>query len=277
MQDTIKIAILDMYNGHANEGMRCIKTICGRFLSQEGIVGKYDIFDVRQKNEIPDLSYDIFISSGGPGNPVPHGESWEKPFFRFLDKIWEYNRQPQHPHKKQLFLICHSFQMAAIHWHLGNVCKRRSTSFGIFPVHRTHAGHYEVFFKNLPELFSAVDSRDYQLVQPNMHVINHIGAKILCIEKYRPHVHLERAVMAVRFSKEIFGTQFHPEADAEGMLRYFLKDEKKQQIIKAHGQDKYDDMVDSLQDPDKIAKTESVILPTFLNHAAAILLGLEMA
>lgn len=276
MNEGIKIAILDMYNGYANEGMRCIKTIAGRFLAQEGIEGHYDIFDVRQKNQIPDLSYDIYISTGGPGNPVPQGEPWERPFFNFLDQIWNYNRQPHHPHKKELFLICHSFQMAAYHWKLGNVCKRRTTSFGIFPIHRTLIGHDEPLFQNLPNLFYAVDSRDYQLIEPNFKNLDHIGAHVLCIEKERPHIPLERAIMAIRFSEHIFGTQFHPEADAEGMLRYFQKPEKRETIIKNYSEEKYNDMVDSLQDPDKIAATEAAILPTFLSIAAEKLMGVSV-
>ena len=264
----MKIAILDMYNGHANEGMRCIKALVGQFLAQEDVLGRYEVFDVRQKNELPDLSYDIFISSGGPGNPVPVGEAWEKPYFRLLDQIWHYNRQPHHPRKKHLFLICHSFQMAAHHWNLGLVCKRRKTSFGIFPIPRTHAGHQEPVFEALAELFYAVDSRDFQLVQPNFGELHRMGAAVLCLEKERPHVALERAIMAIRFSREIFGTQFHPEADDEGMLRYFLKPEKREVVVKNHGEEKYNDMVASLQDPQKIALTESVIIPTFLNLAA---------
>jgi homoserine O-succinyltransferase/O-acetyltransferase len=273
----IKIAILDMYNGHPNEGMRCIKMLAGQFLAQEGIEGQYDVFDVRQHCQLPDMSYDIFISSGGPGNPLPAGEAWEKPFFMLLDQIWQYNRQPHHPQKKHLFLICHSFQMACIHWKLGLVCKRRGTSFGIFPMIRTHAGLQETLFEQLPDPFYAVDSRDFQVIQPSHHQLERIGAKILCIEKERPHVaHLERAVMAIRFSREIFGTQFHPEADDEGMLRYFQKEEKREAIIKNHGEEKYLDMVAHLQDPDKIALTEAVMIPTFLNHAAEQLLGVEL-
>ena len=79
--------------------------------------------------------------------------------------------------------------------------------------------------------------------------------------------------MAVRFSPEIFGTQFHPEADAEGMLRYYLKEEKKKWVIQTHGERKYYEMIDRLDDPDKIMLTESVILPTFLQNAAERLVG----
>jgi homoserine O-succinyltransferase/O-acetyltransferase len=269
----IKIAILDMYNGHANEGMRCIKMLVGKFLSQEGIRGNYDIFDVRKENQVPDLSYDIYISSGGPGNPLPEGHAWEKPFYRLIDSIFEYNQENED--KKHLFLICHSFQMVSYHLGFGEVTKRRSTSFGVMPIHKEFEGDSEVIFERLPEPFYAVDSRDYQLIQPNWDKIEDFGAKILCLEKIRPHIDLERAIMAIRFSDEVFGTQFHPEADSEGMLRYFKTEEKKKAVIENYGEEKYYEMIDRLDDPDKIMLTEAVVIPTFLNIAAESLLGVE--
>ena len=78
---------------------------------------------------------------------------------------------------------------------------------------------------------------------------------------------LEQAIMCIRFSREIIGTQFHPEADAEGMLRYFLREDKKASIINNHGEAKYNDMIAHLNDPDKILMTESAIIPTFLKSA----------
>ena len=41
MSTKYKIAILDMNDGHPNEGMRCIKMLAGEFLSQKGIKGKF--------------------------------------------------------------------------------------------------------------------------------------------------------------------------------------------------------------------------------------------
>ena len=61
----LKLAILDLYDNTPNQGMRCIKEIVKHFDSE------YDwkVFDVRGKAEVPDLSYDIYISTGGPGSP----------------------------------------------------------------------------------------------------------------------------------------------------------------------------------------------------------------
>ena len=262
-----RIAILDMYNGFENEGMRCIKKIITEFGEKESLNISLEIFDVRQKLEVPGMDFDAYISTGGPGNPAPSGESWERKFFRFLDKLTEYNASRHNKVKKHLFLICHSFQMACIHWQIGAVGRRRKTSFGTFPVHQTSGGRKDPLLNQLNDPFWIVDSRDFQVIQPDQQVIDNMGAKILCLEKIRPHVSLERAIMAIRFSKEIVGTQFHPEADAEGMLRYFLRDDKKTSIISNHGELKYNDMIEHLNDPDKIRMTEATIIPTFLKIA----------
>ena len=254
-----------MNNSHANEGMRCILQLIRNVQGNDHAEIAFDIFDVRTNNEIPDLSYDVFISSGGPGSPMASDDAWEEPYFELIDQIFAWNRH--NDRKKYVFLICHSFQLVVRHLELGLLSKRKSTSFGIFPVHKVDEGLTDSLLSELPEPFYAVDSRDYQITEPDTDRLDAMGASILCLEKNRPHVPLERAVMAIRFSDEIIGTQFHPEADNEGMLRYFLTDEKRNHIVLNFGQEKYNDMVAYLQDPTKIALTSSVILPGFLRQA----------
>jgi len=73
--------------------------------------------------------------------------------------------------------------------------------------------------------------------------------------------------MAVRFSDEIFGTQFHPEANPSGMIEN-LKDEKnKEAMIENYGMEKYLETVDRMNDEDKIVLTQGQILPRFLRSA----------
>ncbi|SIQ72307.1 GMP synthase-Glutamine amidotransferase [Chryseobacterium sp. RU37D] len=262
----IRIALLDMNNNHVNQGFRNIKEISEAFQqSSEGHVS-ITTFDVRFKNEIPAVEdFDIFISSGGPGNPHREGHEWEDRFACFLDSVFEHNKYNED--KKYLFLICHSFQLASIHWELGNICKRKSYSFGVMPVHKTEEGEQEFLFKNLPDPFYAVDSRAYQFIEPNHERFEELGMKIVAIEKFRPHINLERAVMAIRFSEEIFGTQFHPEANPEGMVEN-LKDEKnKQAMIESFGMEKYLETIDRMDDEDKIILTQAQILPRFLQFA----------
>ncbi|MGC5743655.1 type 1 glutamine amidotransferase [Chryseobacterium sp. NFX27] len=262
----IRIALVDMNNNHVNQGFRNIKEISEAFQQSSEDNVTIETFDVRFKNEIPNIEdFDIFISSGGPGNPHREGLEWEDRYAAFLDAVLEHNKHNED--KKYLFLICHSFQLASIHWKLGNICKRRSYSFGVMPVHKTEESEQEFLFKNLQDPFYAVDSRAYQFIEPDMKRFDELGMKITAIEKFRPHINLERAVMAVRFSDEIFGTQFHPEADPKGMIEN-LKDEKnKTAMIENFGMEKYLETVDRIDDEDKIILTRNQILPRFLQSA----------
>ncbi|MFL9833007.1 type 1 glutamine amidotransferase [Chryseobacterium terrae] len=262
----VRIALLDMNNNQTNQGFKNIKEISENFKKQSEENISITGFDVRHKNEIPNIEdFDIFISSGGPGNPHREGFEWEQKFADFLDEVYEYNKNNEA--KKYLFLICHSFQLASIHWKLGNICKRKSYSFGIMPIHKTEEGKNEFLFKNLPDPFYAVDSRAYQFIEPDLERFEELGMKMMAIEKSRPHIDLERAIMAVRFSDEIFGTQFHPEANPDGMIES-LKDLKyKEAMIENYGMEKYLETVDRINDEDKIVLTQSEILPRFLDNA----------
>jgi homoserine O-succinyltransferase/O-acetyltransferase len=144
------------------------------------------------------------------------------------------------------------------------VCKRKSTAFGVFPVHFVQGSANEPVFEGLKDPFYAVDSRDYQVVQPDIRDLKQRDIRLLCIEKDRPHVALERAIMAVRFNQYMIGSQFHPEADAVGMSMYLQTEEKKKTVIENHGFDKWESMIEHLNDPDKILWTYSHILPNFL-------------
>jgi homoserine O-succinyltransferase len=73
--------------------------------------------------------------------------------------------------------------------------------------------------------------------------------------------------MAIRFNDYFIGTQFHPEADARGMSMYLQREDKKQTVIENHGLEKWQSMVEQLQDPEKIMWTYQHILPNFLNMA----------
>lgn len=262
----VRIAILDLYEGERNEGMRCIREILFHYGKENHVDLRWDEYDVRLKNKVPDLTYDIYISTGGPGSPLEsEGSEWEAVYFDWLEKVENWNADAI-SQKKYVFFICHSFQIVCRHWKLANVCKRKSTAFGIFPIHMLEDGKAEPIFEGLPDPFYAVDSRDWQIIEPDISIL-YKGAKILCIEKDRPHVPYERAIMAMRFNDYFIGTQFHPEADGLGMRKYLESDEKKKTVIENYGVEKWQSMIDHLNDPDKISWTHSHILPNFLNIA----------
>lgn len=258
----LRLAILDMYDGTPNQGMRCIKEILGNYDTQIS----YNIFDVRQKNEVPNLDFDIYIGTGGPGDPREGNGVWDKLYFDWMQSVIDYNENVLHEQKKQVFFICHSFQMACTHFGIGKISKRKSMSFGTFPVYMTDDGEQDEYFDTLQNPFYIADFRNFQVTKATQLELDVYGSQILALEKPRPKVLLARAIMAVRFTADIFGTQFHPEADGDGMLAWFQTDEKKQQIITEHGLEKYEQMMFDLSDPNKIEKTQNTILPRFLEH-----------
>lgn len=263
MNPKLRVAILDLYEGEANEGMRGIRQSVFAFMQNHQLDFDYDVFDVRLKSQVPDLNYDIYISTGGPGNPLESKDSdWEKLYFELLERIAGHNRDNP-DEKKHLLLICHSFQLYCRQYGYGKVSKRKSTSFGVMTVHKTQSGKADPLLKNLDDPFWVVDSRDYQITKPNFKKIESSGS-LICIEKYRPHVLLERAVMGIRFDDATIGFQFHPEADAEGIRRYLLRDDKKNYVTKRYGKEKYKNMLEHLEDPEKIARTYDTIIPRFL-------------
>ena len=263
----LRIAILDLYEGAANEGMRSIRQLIEEMSADFHLPLKYDVFQTRLTGEIPDLSYDAFISSGGPGSPLDsEGSYWEGQYFGLMDTIQEYN-QKHTDGKKHVLLICHSFQIYCRYYGYAKVSKRKSNSFGVMPMQKTFEGHHDPLLRSLGDPFWAVDSRDYQITEPDDEKIKQRGGSILCLEKYRPTVDLERAVMAIRFDDAFIGTQFHPEADAVGMRMYLLRDDKKHLVIEKHGEKKYWEMLDHLNDPDKIMQTNRAVLPRFIMMA----------
>lgn len=241
--------------------MRCIQDIVEEFDEIE-----YSVFDVRGKDQVPGLEFDIYISTGGPGSPLEGDGVWDVRYARWLDAVWNWNLQPGAP-KKYVFFICHSFQIAVNHFKLAQITKRKSRSFGTFPAHKTD--EYEPLFKNLPDPFYIADFRGWQAVQPDWKRIDRMGAKVVALEKIRLHVPLERALMGIRFSEEIFGVQFHPEAEPKSMLWHFMDEKQRIQLIEEHGEEKYKRLIDDLRDRKKILLTHDTVLPGFLKQAVS--------
>lgn len=265
----IRIAILDLYNGEPNQGMRALRELIeahsGGYFGQPF---SFDVFEVRNKGEVPALDFDVYISSGGPGSPFDgEGKRWELDYFRWLDGAWNHNERTDTGRKRVLF-ICHSFQMMVRFFEVAEVVERRSPSFGIFPVHKTAAGHREVLFAGLPDPFFAADFRHWQVVQPEAWRLRELGASIIALEKERPYIPLERALMGIRLSEEMVGLQFHPEADPPGMDVHFRDAERRAGVIKKYGEAKYLRILRRLGDPNYLYRTYSTVVPMFLRGAA---------
>lgn len=269
----IKIAVLDLYNGKPNLGIRAIGAVLaqcdGRFYGQPLTV---DVFETRLKDTLPGLEYDVYISTGGPGSPYDgEGHLWERRYFEWLDAVWNFNQQREENARKHVLFICHSFQLMCRFFEVAEVVERRSPSFGIFRVHMTEAGRADPLFDGLSDPFYAADFRHWQAIQPDGPRMDALGAEVLALEKIRKHVELERATMAMRLSPELIGVQFHPEAETEGMRHHFAHPERMAHIVGAHSEPKYWRLMRRLCDGDYLTHTHDAVIPNFLRRAAEAL------
>ncbi len=268
MPAPVRVAIVDLYNDTPNEGMRAISELLqAADRAHWGVPLEVDRFETRSRGVIPDLSYDIFLSTGGPGSPFEgEGTAWEKAWFDWVDALWRWNARSEGPPRHALF-ICHSFQMMVRHFGVASVIPRKSESFGVFPVHPTADGRRDVLFRDLDDPFYAADFRHWQVVQPRLSALRDLGATVLAVEKKRPYVPFERAVMGIRMSAEVVGLQFHPEADPPGMTRHFRSPERRESVIGRVGLEKYDRIMHRLESPDFLKRTHDAVIPTFLREA----------
>ena len=94
-----------------------------------------------------------------------------------------------------------------------------------------------------------------------------MGAAIIALEKIRNHVEYERAIMGVRFSDEMVGTQFHPEADPVGFFNHLKKHEVREEIIALKGRTKYLYMLEHVVEEHTIYKTNETLIPNFIKRS----------
>ncbi len=257
----MKIAIIDLYGEDDNSGIHAIENIIYAH-SPSHLVKTYQ---VRMEDHWPEIAdWDIIISSGGPGDPAEKNLDWSEHWRQFMQVILLHNAS--NPNKKSVFLICFSFQLFCHHFDLAETSKRDAPSYGPYACSLTPFGKKDAIFGQLPEIFEIADFRFFQVTQPNPKKLDAMGAQILALEKERPHIKKERALMGIRFTREIWGVQFHPEADGDRVKHSFLSEKEK--FIKILGQKHYDKIIRKLQDTSGLNLTHNTILPEYLDYWA---------
>ena len=102
----IRIAILDLYDGQQNEGMRCIREMLVRMNTAHHQSLEWEEFEVRNRAELPSLAFDIYLSTGGPGSPLEsEGTVWDNAYFKWLSDLVAWNNAASNINKKYAFFI----------------------------------------------------------------------------------------------------------------------------------------------------------------------------
>lgn len=269
-----RIAVLDLNRGLPNEGMRSIRTLLSTAESETGRAVEVDVFEVRLDGAVPGLDHDAYISSGGPGSPFAgEGSEWERKYFEWMHALWDLRRDSPGEAGSALF-ICHSFQLMCRAFGLARITRRRRPAFGVYEVSLTGAGMQDALLQGMHSMIHAADFRKWQAVRPDRNRIRELDGRIIAVEKERPHIDLERAVMGIRLGvgdgdgrPGFVGVQFHPEADPVGMRRHFNRPDKREAVIEEYGEARFERLLDALDDPDFLIRTYRAVIPRFVERA----------
>ncbi len=233
-----RLALMDFNDGQPNRGTGAIQKLA--------LENGYDVvlFDVRKK-ELPDINdHDVFVCTGGPGDPNDWGQhtgnaedNWGQGVFDTFDAILDHNAfhadQP-----KYLATICHSFQLFCHHKKLGELGKRENgTLVGIHTHNITPFAHLAKAsaFDNVSDIVHSFESRDYR-VKP-IYCSNGKSDYIPVTMDGNGHL-----TSIAKRDGTVIGTQFHFEATAEQVGPMLDEGPACDRIIAAHGPEALEEM-----------------------------------
>ena len=54
---------------------------------------------------MPDLNHDVYVCSGGPGNPLEGDGVWDVKFYNLMQSVWDHNLDNYESKKYMFFFI----------------------------------------------------------------------------------------------------------------------------------------------------------------------------
>jgi len=271
---SLRVCLVDMNNGVANQATRCFRRIVDAFGERARranptleLVFKH--VQPRNLGELPSDDDDLVLSSGGPGSPHDgYDDPWCTGYRKFLDAVIEKNRANASAAPK-LLAVCHSFQLAVLHLRVAEMRKRASLKFGLMPAYMTTHGERADFLGPFGYRLFCWEHRNWEAIGLDATRLAALGGAVLATETHATHdatKHKGDALLALRFAPGIDGTQFHPEADKPGVMNWIERPEHKVAVQDAYGEALYDRMVKSLGNPERLAKTFALLIPGWLTY-----------
>ncbi len=259
-----------MNNGVANQATRCFRRLCDAFIAKVKEVNpaldvSFKHVQPRNLGELPDDDTDLVLSSGGPGSPFDgFDDPWCTGYRKFLDRVVDANmKDPQRA--PRALVICHSFEIAVLHFQVAEMKRRETTKFGVMPAYISPAGQKYDYLKPFGYRLFTWEHRNWEAVGLNEARLKELGGELIATESHaKATVNTGDAILGMRFATGIDGTQFHPEADKPGVMAWIVKPEHQTAVEGAYGPQLYARMVKSLDNPARLAKTFALLIPGWL-------------
>jgi GMP synthase-like glutamine amidotransferase len=269
-EGTVRVGIIDMNAGHANEAIRCIGVLVDQFAAR--VVAQNPDLTVervrvspRDKGEVPPTDCDLYLSSGGPGSPFDgDGQQWVDDYGEFLDGIVDENVGLRN-RGRSLFCVCYSFEMAVRHFRIAEMAPRATRKFGVMPVYTTEEGLGHQLLSPFGDRLFAFEHRNWEAIGLDESSLRKHGGKLLARES-RDGVSKGAALLGFDFAPGVEGVQFHPEADRPGVISWVARPEQAEAFKQAYGVTTYERMIKTLDNPDRLARTFALLIPGWMTR-----------
>jgi GMP synthase-like glutamine amidotransferase len=269
MTQPLRLCLVDMNNGVANEATRCFRRLFDGFVQRVRAVNpdlpvQFRHVQPRNLGELPDRGVDLVLSSGGPGSPYDgYEDPWCVGYRKFLDELLEANLKDPAT-APQAFVVCHSFEITITHLKVAEMTRRETLKFAIMPAYPTAEGMKDPLFAPFGERLFVWEHRRWQAVNLNERRLAELGGTLLCRESRPGRTDKGEALVSFRFAPGLVGTQFHPEADRPGVMAWINRPEHAADLRDAYGNALYERMIKTLDDPTRLARTYALLIPTWL-------------
>jgi GMP synthase-like glutamine amidotransferase len=266
----LRVCIVDMNAGHANQAMRCFRGLVGAFFERArahnpGLPCELVEVSPRDTEATIPRDADLYISSGGPGSPHEgEGLPWLADAARFLDGLVERGvkggADPQ-----AYFGICFSFELIVHHFGVAVLGHRPHKKFGIMPVYPTADGQKHPLFEPFGDRLFAFEHRTWEVVDVDEKRLAALGGHVLARESRDGHSK-GRSIVSLALGPAIEGVLFHPEADRAGVMNWVARPEEAEAFRAAYGEKTYQAMLRTVDDPARLARTYALFLPGWLGR-----------
>ncbi len=266
---TLRLCLVDMNNGVANEATRCFRRLFDAFKAKvvaanPGLDVSFKHVQPRNLGELPDKHVDIVLSSGGPGAPSDgYDERWCTEYRQFIDHVVSSTIQDRLK-SPALFVVCHSFELTVLHFTIARMQAREKLKFGVMPAYVTDAGQKSDIFKPFGDRLFTWEHRRYEAVDLDEAKLRALGGELLATESRPGGPDKGRGLMGFQFAPGVAGTQFHPEADRPGVIAWIDRPEHTHALRDAYGHDLYQRMMTTLSNPQRLARTYALLIPGWL-------------
>jgi len=264
----LRVCLVDMNNGHVNQAMRCLRGIVASFFDRvrrenPGIVCELGEVSPRDTNTPVPEDYDLYISTGGPGSPFDgDGQSWVADYSRFLDAVAE-SAICGGETQSAVFAICYSFEMVVRHFKLAAIEPRSERKFGVMPVYTTPEGQTHPLLRPFGDRLFAFEHRNWEAIDLDTAKLASLGGVLLARES-RDGLSKGRAILGLDVTAGVEAVQFHPEADRPGVMNWVSRPEQAAAFKAAYGEFTYQAMLRTLDDPRRLARTYSLVIPGWM-------------